>query len=301
MNKNTEISDLLSDLSKRSLKEIDISNGSEIEICQNIKCLIEQISWNLHSNNIDPKNNDLVVISYELSSKSICLKLKEKLELSSYNTWMDLNDTIYSNLDSTLKKIEQSLCFIICLTEKYRQSIVCQIQAQYAFKLNKKIICLQMQNGYRNAMGWLGTIIGNNRCIDFNELEFDQQVETLLLELSPPMVKETTKEQTAMSMLYMSTTNNSLILEDTINGYCLADEWNETEVKNWFTRSNLKPIIFEYLKPCSGKMLKQMRQMKFNAPEFYYHSLKEIKDLKFNDILLFSMCLDELFSTKSQI
>ena len=44
-------------------------------------------------------------------------------------------------------------CVLICVTEKYRQSLNCQAEAQYAFKLNKHIIPLIMEKGYENCKG----------------------------------------------------------------------------------------------------------------------------------------------------
>ena len=38
-----------------------------------------------------------------------------------------------------------------------------------------------------------------------------------------------------------------------------------------------------------------MYQMKIDAPEFIYYGLKEIPNLQFTEILLFSNYIDELF------
>ena len=64
-------------------------------------------------------------------------------------------------LDSMANAVENSCCVLMCVTEKYRQSINCQAEAQYAFKLTKPIIPCIMQKGCENVTGWLGIIIGD--------------------------------------------------------------------------------------------------------------------------------------------
>ncbi len=49
--------------------------------------------------------------------------------------------------------IEDSLCVIICMTEKYKQSSNCRAEAEYSFKLNKSIIPIIMQSNYK-PNGW---------------------------------------------------------------------------------------------------------------------------------------------------
>ena len=44
---------------------------------------------------------------------------------------------------------------------------------------------------------------------------------------------------------------------------------SEDQVKEWFLVNNLNMDIFEYLSPCNGEILKQLFDMKCNAPEVY--------------------------------
>ena len=64
------------------------------------------------------------------------------------------------------KAVEKSKCILMCVTEKYRQSVNFQAEAQYAFKLNKMIIPVVMQNGYE-PQGWLGIIMGDKIYVSF--------------------------------------------------------------------------------------------------------------------------------------
>jgi hypothetical protein len=56
------------------------------------------------------------------------------------------------------KAVEGAQVVLMCVTEKYRQSVNCQAEAQYAFRMNKKIIPLIMQSGYASVDGWLGKL-----------------------------------------------------------------------------------------------------------------------------------------------
>lgn len=56
------------------------------------------------------------------------------------------------NLSNIINNLD-AYCVLICVTEKYRQSLNCQAEAQYAFKLNKHIIPLVMEKGYENCKG----------------------------------------------------------------------------------------------------------------------------------------------------
>ena len=68
---------------------------------------------------------------------------------------------------------------MICVTEKYRSSINCQAEAQYAFRINKPIVPLIMQSGYENVKGWLGIIMGDKIFINFMKYGFDECIRRL--------------------------------------------------------------------------------------------------------------------------
>ena len=128
------------------------------------------------SNSVAPSANlpSHVMISYNTASRELCLKVKEKLEAAGHKVWIDVNDIHGSSLNAMAEAVEKSYVVLICITEKYRQSVNCQAEAQYAFKLNKPIIPLIMQKGYENVSGWLGMIMGdkvdlfNSFCYSFN-------------------------------------------------------------------------------------------------------------------------------------
>jgi cell division FtsZ-interacting protein ZapD len=68
-----------------------------------------------------------IMISYNTESIPLCLKIKDELEKSNYKVWIDINEIHGSSLDSMAKAVENAMCVLICVTEKYRQSNNCQV------------------------------------------------------------------------------------------------------------------------------------------------------------------------------
>jgi len=279
--RNKELLLIINALPKRIINEISTKNNDEMEVFNNIQCLIEQINWNMR-NKVTFVKSEHLMISHDIGCRDNCLKIKENLENLGYKVQITDTDFI-----SSIKMIEKCSCFIMCVNERYRQSVICQNQAQHAFNLNKRIISLIMQDGFENAKGWLGMILSKGPSIDFIKQEMDESIQKLQNEL-----KLNLEEPDDYYYFFQLKTTLEICEYDVI------DEWGEDDAKNWFMTNNLSLTIFEYLKPCNGKMLKQMFQIKLNCPEFYYNSLKNIPNIKFNDMVLFSTFLDELFDIK---
>ena len=261
------------------------STVNDKEIFSEIKNLLEQIKWNLNEytqvQNTPSKAitllNEHIMISYNIFNKNMCDKVKEKLESIGHAVKMSDN----TNLEEIVKLIQGCSCFLMCVSEKYRQCITCQLEAKYAFKLNKKIVPLIMQSDYENVKGWLGQIISlcRNQSINFSNVHFDQCMSLLENEIS---LKE------APINLTSNLTNLKNMPPNDVN------EWNESQVREWFIKNKIELSIYEYLHANSGKILRQMHQIKKSSAEFFFQSLK-VKDIEFHDTILFASCLDELF------
>ncbi len=163
-----------------------------------LKKFCDQINWNLkpketsiaqfqtqnQSENVTTvQNNSIpsqhIMISYNTASRDLCLKIKENLESFGYKVWIDVNDIHGSSLDSMARAVENSFCVLMCVTEKYRQSVNCQAEAQYAFRINKPIIPLIMQKGYESVSGWLGIIMGDKIFVNFMKYSFEECIRRL--------------------------------------------------------------------------------------------------------------------------
>jgi hypothetical protein len=86
-----------------------------------------------------------IMISYNKESREICTKIKEELEKLNYNVWIDFEDIRGSSLESMALAIEESDAVLMGMTEKYKLSSNCRLEAEYAVQLNKAIIPLILQ------------------------------------------------------------------------------------------------------------------------------------------------------------
>jgi hypothetical protein len=72
----------------------------------------------------------------------------------------------------------------MCITEKYKQSPNCRLEAEYAVNLNKPIVPLIVQKSYK-ADGWLGLIMGSKIFVYFTKYDYQECMRRLLKELTP--------------------------------------------------------------------------------------------------------------------
>ena len=167
--------------------EDEIQNETEKEIFQSTKNLIGKINWILNEKRKNGQvndKNDHIMISYNTASRESCLKIKAQLEESGFKVWIDVNDLHGSSFDAMAKAVENSILVLVCITEKYRQSINCQAEAEYAFRLKKKIIPVIFEKGYENVKGWLGLIIGDKIFVNFTKYSFDESIRRLKNEIA---------------------------------------------------------------------------------------------------------------------
>jgi hypothetical protein len=276
----------------------EIKDENEKGIYKGIKKFIEQIDWNLNKKVVDKETGqkDHVMISYNTANRDLCLKIKEHLELIGLKVWIDVDDIHGSSLDAMAKAVENSFCVLMCVTEKYRQSVNCQAEAQYAFKLNKKIIPLILQSGYENVQGWLGIIIGDKIFVNFTKYELNECFKRLKKEIKKCMENDFVdlKEGINVSNIQLNESNTHLIVSNKAR-IDVAEKWTENDVKEWFVKNNLNMAILENLMPCSGIVLEQIYIMRLNAPQFFYQSLKEIPNVNLSSISLFAHYLVKLF------
>ena len=293
--------------------------------------IIAQIQWNLFekSSSLHPvpstevngkqslsddrdqastKSDEHIMISYNSASRELCLNIKTKLENFGYRVWIDVVNMHGSSIDAMAQAVENSMCVLMCVTEKYRQSNPCQCEAKYAFNLKKNIIPLIMQKGYGQMKGWLGFIMGDKIFVDFSKYEFEVCIKKLKNELDALLCN--TEKTSAATLTYAQIAitpapNSDLVHTKLAKNLSpinnVAKAWTENEVSAWFIENALNNSIFAFLRPCTGAILFQMFKMRNDAPEFYFQTLKSIYDLKFSDLLLFTSCLENLFTISKNL
>ena len=120
-----------------------------------------------------------------LDYKEVIIKIKDELEKENFLVWT--NDDC--NLDSMRKGVENCDIFISCVTEKYRQSIRCRAEAEYAFNLDKSMLHLIMQKGYDKIDGWIGSLYDDSLVV-LTKNDFDDCIKKLVNEIRAVKTKD---------------------------------------------------------------------------------------------------------------
>lgn len=300
------------------IQTLKTSNNTNIK---SVPKICEQILWSIdqqknQSTSIGQvllddskrKQQCQIMISYNSASRALCLKIKEELEKHSFRVWIDVSEIHGSSLEAMARAVETSDFILMCVTEKYRQSLNCQAEAQYAFKLNKKIIPLIMQSGYENADGWMGIIMGDKIFVNFTKYSFEECIRRLLQETalsSGVKLNETQYKSVNISSAYAVPASGDDTSKTTSTGnqakYSTTkriNDWAVDDVNKWFQDNNINKTIIDSLSPCDGQLLAQVYDLNKQAPEFYYQSISANKSqpaVPIRDILLFTMKLKNLF------
>jgi hypothetical protein len=110
-----------------------------------------------------------IMISYCHDNKDVCNKVYRQLR-SNYKIWIDRECLRNRVRDGMAKAVESSKIVIICLSDPYTKSSACQCEAEYAFNLNRDVIPLYVQQGFRIKQGWLYMLINGLRHLDYYKL-----------------------------------------------------------------------------------------------------------------------------------
>lgn len=100
-----------------------------------------------------------IMISYNSKSREVCLNIKSELEKIGFRVWIDIESIYGSSLESMANAIDGSFCVLMCVTEKYKESNYCRLEAEYLLQQKKPFIPIFLQPGYK-PNGWLGLLIG---------------------------------------------------------------------------------------------------------------------------------------------
>ena len=123
-----------------------------------------------------------IFISYNSQSRSICLPIKSFLESIGFKCWIDVENIHGSSIDAMATGIETASCVLICMTENYKESNNCRMEAEYTIQKQKPFIPLILQKSYRPD-GWLGFILGSKIYIDYTKYSFEECSSRLQKEL----------------------------------------------------------------------------------------------------------------------
>jgi flagellin-like hook-associated protein FlgL len=134
-----------------------------------VKRGIEGALWNLDESSrpkpVQQKSAKLgdigqVMISYSWGQQERMRQLGFHLKKKGYSIWLDVEQMEGSVLDKMAEAVEESSVIVIGLSSSYKDSQACHTEAEYAYRLRKRIIFVVAEEGYV-AKGWLGALLGD--------------------------------------------------------------------------------------------------------------------------------------------
>ncbi|RNA07786.1 hypothetical protein BpHYR1_034465, partial [Brachionus plicatilis] len=248
------------------------------------------------NSNQSKENQNQIMISYNSKSRPICLNIKKGLEKNGYKVWIDVESIYGSSLEAMANAIESSFCVLICITENYKESNFCRLEAEYCVQKNRPFIPLILQKGYR-PNGWLGIILGTKIFIDFSKYDFEKALFEVNRNLS--LIKSSLNKAEIETVKSDQTESNKIVTPQ--NKESIESDWNENQVEDWLRRVEIDQDIINDLIPCNGQILYQLYMILKWNPEFYYHSLKtptlgSLTNLK--NLAIFTNELKKLFENQ---
>jgi len=101
-----------------------------------------------------------IMISYCWAQKERMRKIADHLKSKGLSIWIDIERMEGSVLEAMARAVENSSIVIIGVSSQYKESHACRTEAEYAYKLQKRTICLMAEDDYV-PRGWLGALLGN--------------------------------------------------------------------------------------------------------------------------------------------
>ncbi|CAF1468484.1 unnamed protein product, partial [Rotaria sp. Silwood1] len=139
--------------------------------------LVQDQSSSISSLMVTKKQYD-IMISYSHNDKELCHRILSFLEKDQLHVWIDSQLMHDATFDAMAKAIENSEFVLVCMSDAYKQSPFCEMEASYAVKRRCHIIPLLMTANYK-ADGWLGVLTSALIYIDFPKLGFDKAYQEL--------------------------------------------------------------------------------------------------------------------------
>ena len=231
-----------------------------------------------------------VMISYQWDSQEVLVEVKNRLQASGYRVWMDLEQMRGSILETMAKAIENSSVVLVCVSQRYKESPSCRLEAEYAIQKEKDIIPLMMQRNYRGD-SWLGMIVGKKLWFDFQSKHVLEQSVTKLIRELGRRGKELDGTD-GPSEPAVRAVQADLLAAPSSPG---VSTWTNEEVKQWFKEIGLEKVCKEDISEMNGQSLTGLQQLREECPEYFYRCLERDLNLKnVLDILKFTKELRKL-------
>ncbi|CAF3338669.1 unnamed protein product [Rotaria sp. Silwood1] len=226
-----------------------------------------------------------IMISYSHKDKDLCFQLYDRLQKDNFRVWLDRDQMHGTPLESMSNAIENSEFVFLCMSDAYKQSGYCKMEAYYALERQCCIIPLVMKSQYRPD-GWLGIVVTGRMRIDFPKYGFEDAYNKLMIEIDRNR-KERKKESHSHHHDLPATTKPSdntsakeyKVIEKMIfqakSDHCLPsniERWTIDDVQQFIIKQKLE----SFLPICSqmnGTRLVQLYQMCMKNSPVMFQSL----------------------------
>jgi len=219
-----------------------------------------------------------IMLSYNWFSQKLVVKIKDALEAAGYKVWIDLNEMKGSTLEAMAKAVEQCSVFCMVISRRYKESVNCRAEAEYAFQLHKPIVPLMAEQGYK-ADGWLGALLGSKLWYDFTQAitlgdagEMSVDVDRVPL-LTASMLKELQQHAHARA----GSDEKHAAQSDVNDNTPAYLKWNTDQVVEWVIRVGF-PLQSKY----------------FRSEKFSGVGLSALRKLQGRDVACQLSCLEKL-------
>ena len=129
-----------------------------------------------------------VMLSYNWGHQSEIKRLNTALKSRGYSIWIDIEKMQGNTVEAMSEAVEGAAVVCYGISQAYKESTNCRLEAQYAFQQQVDMVPLMMEDGY-SAKGWLGMLLGVRLWYGFygsvleSEAAFNEKVDELCREL----------------------------------------------------------------------------------------------------------------------
>eukprot|EP01047_Picozoa_sp_COSAG01_P025923 COSAG01_NODE_1653_length_9619_cov_43.055573_3_plen_686_part_00 len=100
-----------------------------------------------------------VMLSYNWDHQDVVKRVNSALKARNYTVWIDVEKMQGSTVEAMAAAVEEAAVVCYGISNAYKESVNCRLEAQYAFQQKKDMVPLMLEEGY-SPNGWLGMLLG---------------------------------------------------------------------------------------------------------------------------------------------
>lgn len=213
-------------------------------------------------------------------------RIAANLKSRGLKVWIDVDEMKGGVFDAMAEAVNNSYVFILCVSDKYRKSNNCRLEAKYAYQHGKLMIPVQVSASITSKSDWLRFLCSDSLYVDFTEgNNFRQRCEDLVEQINRLTRGEDTIDN--------APSNSSVLSRQPPS----ASGWSPDDVNKWL-RDNDLGRFSELFRQRDGSTILALKKLRREAPNFFYQCLWELDSKEKRDkliaILKLTQALDSL-------